>query len=149
MSHLNGIQSLTNDVGTQLVMEDDIEAKILGYYKKLLGSRAKSILVINPNVMKLGAKLNRDQQLQLIKSVTKEEVWEELKDISDLKAPGYDGFKVVFFKKSWQIVGEDITQVVMEFFEIAHMYRPVNCTAITLVSKVRNPANVKEYRPIS
>lgn len=55
----------------------------------------------------------------------------------------------MFFKKAWQIVGEDITQAVMEFFEIAHMYRPANYTAITLVPKVRNPANVKEYRPIS
>lgn len=62
-SHCNGIQSLTNDVGTQLVMEDDIETEILWYYKKLLGSRAESIPAINPNVMKLGAKLNRDQQL--------------------------------------------------------------------------------------
>ncbi|XP_019236447.1 PREDICTED: uncharacterized protein LOC109216720 [Nicotiana attenuata] len=59
-NHLNGIQSLTNDVGAHLVLEDDIEAEILGYYKKLLGSKAKSIPAINPSVMKLGAKLNRE-----------------------------------------------------------------------------------------
>ncbi|XP_019267108.1 PREDICTED: uncharacterized protein LOC109244466 [Nicotiana attenuata] len=116
---LNGIQILTNDMGTQLVMEDDIEAEILGYYKKLLGSRADNIPAINPNVMKLGAVLNRDQQLQLIKPVTKEE-------------------------KYWQIIGENVTQAVLEFFETTQMYRSINCTAITLVPKVRNPASIKE-----
>ncbi|XP_075101884.1 uncharacterized protein LOC142177307 [Nicotiana tabacum] len=73
-NHLNGIQSLTNEVGTQLMMEEDIEAEILGYYKKLLGSRADNISAINPNTMKQGTTLNRDQQVQLIKPVSKEEV---------------------------------------------------------------------------
>ncbi|XP_019241757.1 PREDICTED: uncharacterized protein LOC109221761 [Nicotiana attenuata] len=143
-SNFNGIQILTNDMGTQLVIEDDIEAEILGYYKKLLGPRADNIPAINPNVMKLGAVLNIDQQLQLIKPVTKEEEWEALKEIGDLKALGYDGFNVVFFKKSWQIIGENVTQAVLEFFETTQMYRPINCTAITLVPKVRNPASIKD-----
>ncbi|XP_016432563.2 uncharacterized protein LOC107759196 [Nicotiana tabacum] len=34
-NHLNEIQNLTNEVGTQLMMEEDIEAEILGYYKKI------------------------------------------------------------------------------------------------------------------
>lgn len=98
-NHLNGIQSLTNEVGTQLMMEEDIEAEILGYYKKLFGSRADSILAINPNTMKQGTTLNRDQQVQLIKPVSKEEVWEAMKGISDLKAPSYDGFNALFSRR--------------------------------------------------
>ncbi|XP_019229272.1 PREDICTED: uncharacterized protein LOC109210327 [Nicotiana attenuata] len=95
MNNLNGIQALTNDLGIQLMLEEDIEAEISGYYKELLGSRAASIPAINPNVMKMGAVLSREQQLKLIQPVTKEEVWLALKDISDLKAPGYDGLNAV------------------------------------------------------
>ncbi|XP_019239440.1 PREDICTED: uncharacterized protein LOC109219434 [Nicotiana attenuata] len=129
-SNLNGIQFLTNDMGVQLVLEDDIEAEILGYYKKLLGSSAESLPAINPNDMKMGPVLSKEHQLLLIKQVSKEEIWEAMKDINDLKAPGYDGLNAVFFKKSWTIIGQEVIMAVQEFFESNQMFRPINCTAI-------------------
>ncbi|XP_075109284.1 uncharacterized protein LOC142181060 [Nicotiana tabacum] len=62
-SNLNGIQILTNDMGNQLVLEEDIEEEIMGYYKKLLGSRADNLPVINTNDMIMGVILNREQLL--------------------------------------------------------------------------------------
>ncbi|XP_075096596.1 uncharacterized protein LOC142174658 [Nicotiana tabacum] len=37
----------------------------------------------------------------------------------------------------------------MNFFETSQMFKPINCTPITLIPKVRNPDNIKEYRPVS
>ncbi|XP_060177768.1 uncharacterized protein LOC132607701 [Lycium barbarum] len=69
--------------------------------------------------------------------------------IDDLKAPGGDGFNSCFFKKAWTVVGDDIADAVMHFFDSGTMYKPVNCTHITLIPKVKNPSSVKQFRPIS
>ncbi|KAH0720349.1 hypothetical protein KY285_005150 [Solanum tuberosum] len=100
----------------------------------------------NPLVMKDGPVLNREQQMLLIKSVTRTEVAEVLKGINDMKAPGCDGFNAVFFKKAWPIVGEDIIDAVQEF---GTMYKAINYTTITLIPKIPNSERITQYRPIS
>ncbi|GKD01685.1 hypothetical protein Tco_1171959 [Tanacetum coccineum] len=36
--------------------------------------------------------------------------------MSDEKAPGSDGFTADFFKKTWNVVGNDVTCAIREFF---------------------------------
>lgn len=43
----------------------------------------------------------------------------------------------------------DIYDAVIEFFETGKMPRVINCTTVTLLSKIPNPAAIKDYRPIS
>nr|XP_016476659.1 PREDICTED: uncharacterized protein LOC107798203 [Nicotiana tabacum] len=66
--------------------------------------------------------LNRSQQLQLIRPVSRKEVKQALLGIDDNKAPGCDGYNSYFFKKVWHIVGEEITTAVQDFFESAEMW---------------------------
>jgi len=63
--------------------------------------------------MSNGHILNREQQLHLIAPIAEEEVLLALKDIVDLKAPGYDGFNALFFKKTWRVVRKEITEAVL------------------------------------
>lgn len=55
----------------------------------------------------------------------------------------------VFFKKAWLVIKHDINEAVMEFFMTGKLYKAVNCTIVTLLLKVPNPSNIKEYRPIA
>lgn len=98
--------------------------------------------------MKERPKLNRDQQIQLIRAFTNEEVFQALEGIDTLKAPGCDGFNSFFFLKTRHILGDEVINEVLSFFEAADMYGPINCTSVTLIPKVKHPATIKEYRPI-
>ena len=49
----------------------------------------------------------------LITAFTREEVVTALKQMHPTKAPGPDGMSVIFFQKYWDVVGNDITCMVL------------------------------------
>ncbi|XP_019252821.1 PREDICTED: uncharacterized protein LOC109231629 [Nicotiana attenuata] len=145
----NKIRRLIKGNGSIVQTREDIEEEVTGFYQQLFGSSASELPAINPTIMRDGPMMNRQQQLQLIAEITKEEIYQALKGISDNKAPGCDGFNALFFKKVWPVVGDTITDAVMEFFANSNMYQPINYTTITLVPKVKSPSKITEYMPIS
>ncbi|XP_019255085.1 PREDICTED: uncharacterized protein LOC109233666 [Nicotiana attenuata] len=145
----NHIGRLMDNTRQLLQNANEVEEEILSFYKKLLGTAASTLPIVDPNVMQNGHTLTRQQQMQLIKPITKEEVHKALQGIDDSKVPGCDGYNSHFFKKTWNILGEEVTKAVLEFFETTEMCKAINCTTITLIPKVKNPTNIKEFRPIS
>nr|XP_009763385.1 PREDICTED: uncharacterized protein LOC104215309 [Nicotiana sylvestris]XP_016465127.1 PREDICTED: uncharacterized protein LOC107788003 [Nicotiana tabacum] len=145
----NQIKFLHDDKGRLINKPEDIEQEIVGFYKGLLGSSTNSIPAINPSIMRKGPGLTRSQQLQLIALFINEDVMKALQEIGDSKAPSGDGFNAYFYKKTWHIIGKDITKAVLEFFNEGLMYKPVNSTTVTLIPKVKTPSSVKQFRPIS
>nr|XP_016464091.1 PREDICTED: uncharacterized protein LOC107787086 [Nicotiana tabacum] len=145
----NNVDRLVISTGQILQSPAEVEEEILSFYKGLLGTAAKQFPVVNPEIMQNGHILSRRQQLQLIKPVTREEVKQTIMDIDDNKALGCDGYNSYFFKKTWHILGEEVTAAVQEFFENADMCKAVNCTTITLIPTIHNPINIRDFRPIS
>lgn len=145
----NQIRRLNTLNGSIAQTEAKIVTEINNFYHKLPGSYASCLPSIQYNVMEEGNKLTRDQQLPLIAPVSRDEVFNPMRDIDDNKAPRCDGFNSCFFKKSWDNVREDITSAVIEFFDTDQIYKPINCTSVTLIPKVNNPSSVKEYMLIS
>lgn len=74
---------------------------------------------------------------------------EAIKNIGDKKSPECDGFNAFFYKKVWPVIGEELTQAVIDFFNLGSMYKNINCTIITLIPKVKHPSTIKEYRTTS
>ncbi|XP_049388958.1 uncharacterized protein LOC125853328 [Solanum stenotomum] len=109
------ITQLMSLEGIVLSSGSQVEREITKFYKQLLGSAATSLPTVDITVKGGGNVLSRDQQLQLVRQVEKEEIWKALAGISDTKSPGYDGFNAYFFKKGWFVMGEEITSAIMEF----------------------------------
>ena len=49
----------------------------------------------------------------------------------------------------WKTLKQDIIQVVQSFESIGKIPKGCNCSFIALISKVKDPTNLEEYRPIS
>lgn len=60
--------------------------------------------------------LNTEQQADLCRALTDEDVRQNLFGIEDNKAPGADGYSSFFFKKSFHCVGLKVIEVVLGFF---------------------------------
>lgn len=76
----NGIRSLTNAEGITIHIEAKILEEVIGFYKTLLGSVAKSIPAINLNIMKEETMLSYEHQRNLIMPITRAEVYQALKE---------------------------------------------------------------------
>ena len=65
------------------------------------------------------------------------------------KAPSLDGYNALFFKHTWKIIKKDVIEAVKSFFTTGKLFKPFNCTLVSLIPKVQSPKTVKEYRPIA
>ncbi|KAH0683138.1 hypothetical protein KY290_021727 [Solanum tuberosum] len=65
-----------------------------------------------------GPILSRDQQLQLIEPITRAEVQVALQDIDSQKAPGVMGIMESSSKKTWSIIGEEVSNEVIKLLPI-------------------------------
>ncbi|KAK3204760.1 hypothetical protein Dsin_018806 [Dipteronia sinensis] len=83
------------------------------------------------------------------RDVTNDEIREVCFSLHPNKAPGSDGFNAHFFKKTWDIVGEDVINAIQEFFRSGHLFKELNATILAFVPKVPNPSTMKDFRPIS
>ena len=93
--------------------------------------------------------VSEDMNDSLLATFTEDEIRQALFQMSPSKAPGPDGMTVLFFQKYWHIVGPDVIAVVLDFLNTGRMLSSTNFTNIVLIPKVKSPANMTQFRPIS
>ena len=85
----------------------------------------------------------------LIAAFTKEEMVTALKQMHPTKAPSPDGMSAIFFQKYWDVVGDDITCMVLNVLNSDMSIADINRTNITLIPKINSPSKMSDFRPIS
>ncbi|XP_050222198.1 uncharacterized protein LOC126672293 [Mercurialis annua] len=98
---------------------------------------------INGNV------LDDNDRRELDSVVLNEEIKAVIFSIKDDKSLGPNGYSSDVFKSSWNIVGEDVTQAIMEFLNTCSMLRQTNSTIITLIPEKDSPEYIGDYKPIA
>lgn len=80
--------------------------------------------------------------------MAEEELKEALWSIPGQKSPSPYGFRSYFYKDSKEIVGNDVTVAIMDFFNPGKLLKEVNNSILTLIPKLKCPSSVK-YRPMA
>ena len=73
--------------------------------------------------------------IQLEEQFTKEEIEEVVKNLPSDKSPGPDGFNNEFIKACWDIIKEDIIELMMAFHAGTVNLESINTSYITLIPK--------------
>ncbi|XP_020266679.1 uncharacterized protein LOC109842189 [Asparagus officinalis] len=140
----NRILMLYNSAGEKLSDEEKITSEFITFYKNLMGTSSVTALVDRN-----GPCLSEAQARILSNPVNSEEIKEAVFSMSDIKAPGPDGYGISFYKSAWGIVGDEITLAIKDFFKTGKLLGEINSTAITLIPKVQCPRNPSDFRPIA
>ncbi|KAK9901016.1 hypothetical protein M0R45_002309 [Rubus argutus] len=102
-----------------------------------------------PTLENIHGVITPKQNLALISPFTSEEIKEAAQQLGSLKAPGPDGFPVLFYQSFWNIVAPTVNHAAHHFYSSNPSMVNLNRTNITLIPKVPNPDFVSQFRPIS
>ncbi|GJR99878.1 hypothetical protein Tco_0316387 [Tanacetum coccineum] len=140
------IDTITNTEGLVLVNEA-VPNVFVSHYETFLGLAGETQDFDISNLFKMC--LNEQVATDMVRSVMSQEVKEALFSMGDDKSPGPDGYTACFFKAVWEVVADDVTNVIREFFRNGNLLKELNHTIIALIPKVKSPTRVNDYRPIS
>jgi len=126
--------------------QEEKKEVVWNFYNNLLGTAKQRDLTLD-----LQAFHREPADLtELEGAITEEEVWNTVKALPSDKAPGPDGFIGRFYKVAWHVIKVDFMAAVSRFVQgdVNRLYL-LNSAYITLLPKVPDAIEVKDFRPIS
>eukprot|EP00253_Pinus_taeda_P009518 PITA_09518 len=91
----------------------------------------------------------KESEADLTSPVTSTELEGTLKWFKNDKSPGLDGWSVEFYLVFYDLLGNDLLQVIEECRTIRKLYNAINSTFIALIPKSDSPSSFNNFRPIS
>lgn len=90
-----------------------------------------------------------EHNVMLMRPIECKEVEEAVLQMEKGKAPGPNGFIVDFFQSYWDLVKEEIWEVVEESMRMGQVLTASNTTILSLIQKEHGADSPSKFRPIS
>jgi len=146
--HSRFITAIRLEDGHNTSSQEEIVLAFVNHFSNLFSAheltQTPSISICNR-----GPKVPTDCFAVLLCPTSKQEVWNVISVMDNNKAQGPDGFNVLFFKKAWNIIGDDIFEAVNEFFTTGKILKQINHAIIVLIPKHDQASQVNHFIPIS
>lgn len=140
----NKISGINID-GIWCTNDEVIKREVLSFFRNLF----QSSNFCQPECLQLHHIPQVDQDLynSLIQNVSMEDVKNAMFSMNSYKAPGVDGFQPVFYKNFWNVVANDVWEMVSMAFS-SRIFNPgLAETPIIPIPKIDSPLSFKDFRP--
>jgi len=140
---------IKDEEGQLLSSHEGIDAMLVqhihGIARETISEREHFIKDLTRHILRL---VSSEDNFNLNKPMTKEEVSEVLTEMKNGKASGPNGFNVDLFKACWNIFKQDILNVAKDSRRDKTILKPLNTTIISLIPKQELTHTPERFRPI-
>ncbi|KAL0730834.1 hypothetical protein Bca4012_026928 [Brassica carinata] len=148
---LNAIKYLLRADGTRSESLEEVHKIALDYFSEILCNEKGSFCPYLPDILR---RIVRDvcsdfQRSLLAAPISRELIKATMFKLSLNRTPGPDGWTAEFFRATWLILGEEVTDAVLDFFANPFMPSALNATTLILIPKRPGAENIADFSLIS
>jgi hypothetical protein len=141
---------IIDDTGKLHSGQMELKAEAMNYYKHFFKAHEQPTTTEQVRVAGLFSRLVNEEEARVLHSpVNMGELKEVLTLFKKDKSPGPDGWTVEFFLHFFDLVGEDLLDMVEESRSRGVIIGGLNSTFLALIPKVNKPVTFGDFRPIS
>lgn len=95
--------------------QKDMERLLVEHFKDfLIEPNINRIQEIDKVCQHIPKKVTREQNMALLRAITKDELEEVVNKMEKNKAPSPDGFNIEFYQAAWNFIGNDLLDLMEE-----------------------------------
>ena len=143
----NTILGVWDAHGRWCVEKETIARAAMDYFENIYSTAFPT--QVEDVVESIPTKVSEDMNESLSRAFTKEEMATSLKQIHPTKAPRPNGMSAIFYQKFWSIVGNSVTNMVLNVLNNNLPMTKINKTNISLIPKTSNLKKMTDFIPIS
>jgi hypothetical protein len=120
-----------------------IQDIIYAFYRGLMGSEEPKPLSLQQNIWSPNMQVNDQENEDLLRSFSMEELEAVLNDTKTDTAPRPDGLPVLFYKKFWGLIKKEVLHILNGFALGTVDIARLNIGILSLIPKVPGAVNIR------